>query len=413
MKKIFAFIFIAVIGLTLVVPSFTRSNQVFAEETTDYTTTEEYAFVQEFCQNFSSRSGTSNEIAVAEWLKDKFDAVIGKSQAAVVSVKTENYTTANVITTLDNPSTELRVIIGAHYDADDGSQGASDNAGGIAALYFTYKRLCETSSVIPFDITFVAFGGEEQGLLGSYSFANSMSQARKNNVLLMINFDTICGGDNLYLHCENKHTDIADLFLSHSNSIIEKPYGKGVFVGMDSFGYGYYEKIQGSDHTPFRLQGIPTAFFFSGTFSKGWGYSQSADSSKCVINTSADTFQNLVSNTDGKFVENIREVTDTTVSTLLDKDSFLTTSQNARNQLINLDVVYNMLYPKLVVLGLAIVVFVLGCFHYKKLQKRGIMGTATAKTQRVFSQPDADDIFTYGDSNGSDKKDDSDDIFKY
>ena len=87
-------------------------------------------------------------------------------------------------------------------------------------------------------------------------------------------------------------------------------------------------------------------------------------------------------------------VRDAAVAVVADSD-FAAVCDNAVNQLVNLNLVYTRLYPKLVALGLSLVCLLLLVPYYRKLQKRAIMGTAEAKTSRVFSQPDAEDIFTF------------------
>ena len=82
------------------------------------------------------------------------------------------------------------------------------------------------------------------------------------------------------------------------------------------------------------------------------------------------------------------------MATFADSD-FAAVCDNAVNQLVNLNLVYTRLYPKLVALGLSLVCLLLLVPYYRKLQKRAIMGTAEVKTSRVFSQPDAEDIFTF------------------
>ena len=73
----------------------------------------------------------------------------------------------------------------------------------------------------------------------------------------------------------------------------EKPYAKGTF-NLANYYYGYTEIPQNSDQTPFRLAGIPTALFFSGTYDvKPWNYAESKDPNKSVMNSAQDTFDNL------------------------------------------------------------------------------------------------------------------------
>lgn len=66
------------------------------------------------------------------------------------------------------------LLIGAHYDTVPGSPGADDNASALAVLLETAQALATVPLARP--ILFVAFGLEEQGLLGSSAYATTLRQ---------------------------------------------------------------------------------------------------------------------------------------------------------------------------------------------------------------------------------------------
>ena len=214
--------------------------------------------------------------------------------------------------------------------------------------------------------------------------------------MVIVNIDSIANGDNLYLWCENKRTGLADLFIGQSNgAIAEKPYAKGTFNLRDVFGYGYYEFAQNSDHSSFRVQGIPIAFLFSGTYDLDpWHYAENSDVNKQVLNSSDDTFENLDKNNGAKFVEKIDAVVSTVIGTVLNGD-FVSIAENQRSQLVNLNLWYNVWWPRLIVFVLFVVLVILAVFYYRKLQKKSILGTAEVKNNKVFETPEAEDIFTF------------------
>ena len=361
-----------------------------------------YAFVEELCGY--------DTVERLEFLEEKFAEVLGSDnvseQRFPISVNGHTYDYFNLVAKLEKSDSDKQIIIGAHYDYDISGQGAGDNACGVAALYFTMKALAANVSSLPCNVVFVAFDGEEDGLLGSEYYVGEMSPGDIDNTLVMFNIDTIATGDNLYLHCENKSTDLAKLILSNAEGLQEKPHAKGVFgSAFDYYGYGYYETVQNSDHTPFRLSGIPTALFFSGTYSATfWDYAENSDSSKAVMNSSRDTFGNLTAmhpNFD-KRIETVAKAVAETVTS----ESFLDVGQNARSQLVNLDFWYNVLWPTLAVLVIAIAAIVFAILYYRKLQKNALLGGSEIKNQTVFEKPNAEDIFSF-------KSDDSDDIFTF
>ena len=377
-------------------------NVAAAEADGSFTQNTELAdFVKELC----ACNNLGKEYA-RNFLAEKFtEALNGKGSVKeqVFTVGQEHY--VNLVAQLTRPQASAQIIIGAHYDSV--GDGAGDNACGVAALYLIMKTLASRLGELPYNIVFVAFDGEEDGLLGSRYYVEKMSQRAMESTVVMFNFDTIATGDNLYVHCENKPTDLAKLITDSVEGLQEKPYAKGIFGSLyDAYGYGYFETVQGSDHTPFRLAGIPTALFFSGTYSATvWGYAETSDPTKSVINTSRDTFENLVS-MHPSFESRIVTVSDAVVNTIMSESFYSGIAGYARKQLVNLNFWYKAWWPIIAVVVIAIIITVFAFLYYRKLQKNAILGDSEIKTQKVFEKPSADDIFSF-------KSDDADDIFTF
>jgi Zn-dependent M28 family amino/carboxypeptidase len=116
-------------------------------------------------------------------------------------------TVRNVIGILDGSSAARKheaIVLGAHYDhvglggrfsaAPDRTgeihNGADDNASGIAALIEIARASAADTSRFPRSIVFIAFAGEERGLLGSVHYA-SEPVIPIENTIAMINLDMI------------------------------------------------------------------------------------------------------------------------------------------------------------------------------------------------------------------------------
>lgn len=422
MKKVFLLVVALLIALTCCVTSV-----AYAETTAaNYKESEAYKLVEELCAEYPNRQAgitVNNPFytddsgkSLQQYLKDK---LVDMSDGAIkaddvdyspfgISDSKKGY---NIVARLNKSGSDKQIIIGAHYDSD--GQGANDNASGVAALMLVVKGL--SKSDLPCNVVFVLFDGEENGMLGSYSYVNEMFQADKDNTLLMVNIDSVANGDNLYVWCENKHTDLANLFVSKSDKLTEKPYANGTYYlgDVSSTGHGYIETPQGSDHTPFRQAGIPTALFFSGTYSADpWNYAESTNLVKNTMNTSSDTFEKLDNNNGAEFVAKIETTANVIVETVRD-GSFIQTAANQRKQLVNLNVLGRSLWARIICFGiLVIAVVLLACVYYRKLQKRAIMGTAEIKNTKVFTTPDAKDIFSFADTK-TDSKPSVDDIFTF
>ncbi|MCX6234516.1 MAG: M28 family metallopeptidase [Bacteroidetes bacterium] len=108
--------------------------------------------------------------------------------------KIEKYHSANVVADLKSTNENAKeIILCAHYDSFHGSPGADDNASGISALIELSRILFNNSRKLDdFNIKFVAFSGEEKGLLGSRHFLDAHSNDFKN-CELVINMDQIGG----------------------------------------------------------------------------------------------------------------------------------------------------------------------------------------------------------------------------
>jgi aminopeptidase YwaD len=173
----------------------------------------------------------------------------------------------NVIGLLDNGAVNT-VVIGAHYDhlgfGEDGNAlyrgpdkvfypGADDNASGTAAL-LELARLLKKTKGLKSNYLFIAFSGEESGLIGSKYFTNH-SPVTLENINYMVNMDMI-GRLNDSTHIltvggYGTSPQWADLIGSTLN--------KKIFIlNADSSGTGP------SDHTSFYLKNIPVLFFFTG-----------------------------------------------------------------------------------------------------------------------------------------------------
>lgn len=115
-----------------------------------------------------------------------------KTKEQFITIK--NKKTANISFEIKSKTNPKKIIvIGAHYDTVEGSNGANDNASGIAGLIETYRLLRNYN--FKYTIRFVAFTLEEPPYFGSKKMG-SMVYAKKcfqdkDKIKLMISFDMI------------------------------------------------------------------------------------------------------------------------------------------------------------------------------------------------------------------------------
>ena len=173
----------------------------------------------------------------------------------------------NVVAFLDNhaPTT---IVIGAHYDhlgfGDENSlfaggkaihNGADDNASGSAAL-IELAALIRQSNYTKSNYLFMAFSGEEKGLLGSNYFVKHPTIDLKT-VSCMINMDMVgrLKPDEKTLIINGTGTSPRWKTLMDSVAV------GGIKIKTSESGVGP------SDQTSFYLQDIPSLHFFTGTHS--------------------------------------------------------------------------------------------------------------------------------------------------
>jgi len=194
-----------------------------------------------------------------------------------------NGKSANVVGLLQGSDPQLAseyVIIGAHYDhlglggpeslaANPEGQihhGADDNASGTSGLLELARVLSAERRSIKRSIVFIAFSGEELGLLGSGAYTKN-PDVPLGSTVAMLNMDMIGRLRNKSLFVGGVGTSPAwKPLLEKLNA--ERAAGEhGPQTGSGSrFQLSYGEDGFGpSDHQSFYVRDIPVLFFFTGT----------------------------------------------------------------------------------------------------------------------------------------------------
>lgn len=214
---------------------------------------------------------------------------------------------ANVVGILEGSDPKLKtevILIGAHYDhlgrGGQGSlapregeihHGADDNASGVAGLLELARVLATSPQKPRRTIVFVAFAGEEEGLLGSSYYVEHPAFPLAQTVA-MLNMDMIgrlregklnIGGvgtakewrkivgmknSDVTLHSNNAKENLNELLKQPGAMTLTDDKEKliGVFTQSVRFNLALNEDGYGpSDHSSFYAKGIPVLFFFTGT----------------------------------------------------------------------------------------------------------------------------------------------------
>jgi hypothetical protein len=173
----------------------------------------------------------------------------------------------NVVGVLEGegPLADETIVIGAHYDhlgkggpgslapwTVDIHNGADDNASGTATLLELARRFASREEKPRRRMVFIAFTGEERGLLGSKHYVRN-PRFPLDQTVAMINLDMVgrLADNELTLYgtgtAEEFDELVDDLNEDYRFDIEKKPGGYGP-----------------SDHASFYPQGIPVLFFFTG-----------------------------------------------------------------------------------------------------------------------------------------------------
>ena len=174
----------------------------------------------------------------------------------------------NVIAFLEGNDSILKneyIVVGAHYDhlgqhlmGDDSDlsvfRGADDNASGTAGLLELSEKLVSIKSDLKRSIIFIAFGAEEQGLVGSGYFCEHLP-VPPEKIKLMINLDMIGrmnAANDVTAHTMGRGTPVEAALrkIMTGNNRLKMTFDHGI--------------VRNSDHYPFYLKQIPSVFFTTG-----------------------------------------------------------------------------------------------------------------------------------------------------
>ena len=228
-------------------------------------------------------TGTEGEKKAAEYIANRFKSIglegrgtNGYFQDFTFKPKTDPHsevkftetnsdstlTGRNILAFLDNNASQT-IVIGAHYDhlgwGSEGSlyrgedkvihNGADDNASGVSVMLNLASKLKETNKGNNY--LFMAFSGEEMGLLGSNYFVKNAT----------IDTDSI----NYMLNMDMVGRLKVDSTLAVYGTGTSPIFKQVVTATNDNFKIVEHESGVGpSDHTSFYLNDIPVLHFFTG-----------------------------------------------------------------------------------------------------------------------------------------------------
>ncbi len=168
----------------------------------------------------------------------------------VIDLKLTNETSGE--TRVNNVVAEIRgserpdewILIGAHLDSWDFGTGAQDNGAGTVSVLEVARAMMMLGKALRRSVRFALWGGEEQGLLGSYAYTQA-HKSELGNCVVVLNTDNGSGRPKGWKVEGRK--DLKDAMQSWSDGLLKDLSGGDLSMEMT------YD----TDHGPFVLQGIP------------------------------------------------------------------------------------------------------------------------------------------------------------
>jgi aminopeptidase YwaD len=191
------------------------------------------------------------------YIKIQSNVKLNKSILVDIDAKYEgNYSSQNVIGYLPSKKWNAEtIVVTAHYDHlgrlghNTYFPGANDNASGIAMMLLIAEYFKENK--VDKHILFIAFGGEEAGLIGSQYFVNNPTFPLRK-IDFVLNIDILGSGNEGITVVNSIEQELAFQLLNNINS------EKKLVYNIKKRG-----QTSNSDHYWFSQKGIPAIFIYT------------------------------------------------------------------------------------------------------------------------------------------------------
>lgn len=168
----------------------------------------------------------------------------------VIQLMLDNQTAGE--TTVNNVVAEIRgserpdewILIGAHLDSWDFGTGAQDNGAGAVSVLEVARAMMALGKAPRRSVRFALWGGEEQGLLGSYAYVQA-HKSELSHCVAVLNTDNGAGHPKGWKVEGRK--DLKDAMQPWSDALLKDLSGGDLSL----------DTTYDTDHGPFLLEGVP------------------------------------------------------------------------------------------------------------------------------------------------------------
>jgi Zn-dependent M28 family amino/carboxypeptidase len=183
--------------------------------------------------------------------------------SVTTSTISETRTTTNVFGDSPQGDPNRVVVVGAHLDSVLAGPGINDNGSGSATILETAIQLAEVGKKAQQQVRFAFWGAEEEGLLGSTYYVDSLSDDELSTIYANLNFDML-GSPNYvrFVYDGDGSDDPEGLSGPPGSAQIEALFTD--YFSDRSLATAPTAFDGRSDYGPFIAAGIPAGGLFSG-----------------------------------------------------------------------------------------------------------------------------------------------------
>ncbi len=199
----------------------------------------------------------STDHALGVELANTPDLVVSLS----VDIQVDQVTTMNLLADTPTGRADRTVVVGGHLDSVGEGPGINDNGSGTAAILETALQMSVLDIEPENRVRFAFWSGEEDGLLGSIFYVNSLTKTEIKGTALNLNFDMV-GSPNAVNFVYDGDGDAFGTAGPNGSALIESVFQS--FFAAESANTEPSEFDGRSDYLGFIEAGIPAGGLFTG-----------------------------------------------------------------------------------------------------------------------------------------------------
>lgn len=260
MKKIAVFLFSSFVLQNMEAQTLIQAYKTRADMVSQANITNNLTYFESLGVKTTGSTANTNAL---NWLKNKY--ISYGYTASQIEEDSFTFGTANsknlIITKKGTVYPDKYVIICGHYDTIYGP-GVSDNGSGTSILLEAARILKDIPT--EYSIKFIHFSGEEQGLIGSYHYANNIAYqgtTRMLDIKLVFNIDQVggqLGNTNNTIVCEKDIAGVPGNNAASATITQELATCTGLYSPLQTSISNAYS----SDYIPFENKGYTITGFY-------------------------------------------------------------------------------------------------------------------------------------------------------